>query len=106
LRERDKYEIELTIVSSLNIDNYATKKEPSDVQRVKNFIQKNSDWINYFPQLPNHEVLELMKKSHVGLLPTYADTYGYSVLEFQAAGCPVITTNVRAGASHFGKNLR
>ena len=83
-------------MSSLNIDNYATKKEPSDVQRVKNFIQKNSDWINYFPQLPNHEVLELMKKSHVGLLPTYADTYGYSVLEFQAAGCPVITTNVRA----------
>lgn len=37
-----------------------------------------------------------MKKSHIGLLPTYADTYGYSVLEFQAAGCPVITTNIRA----------
>ena len=37
-----------------------------------------------------------MKTVHVGLLPTYADTYGYSVLEFQAAGCPVISTNVRA----------
>ena len=38
----------------------------------------------------------MMVKSHIGLLPTFADSYGYSVLEFQAAGCPVITTNVRA----------
>ena len=53
-------------------------------------------WISYVPKLTNNETLELMKKSHIGLLPTYADTYGYSVLEFQAAGCPVITTNVRA----------
>ena len=32
----------------------------------------------------------------VGLLPTWADTFGYSILEFQACGCPVITTDVRA----------
>lgn len=25
-----------------------------------------------------------------------ADTYGYAVLEMQAAGCPVVTTNIRA----------
>jgi glycosyltransferase involved in cell wall biosynthesis len=37
-----------------------------------------------------------MQSAHVGLLPTYADTYGYSVLEFQANGVPVITTDVRA----------
>ncbi|WP_241627814.1 glycosyltransferase, partial [Rosenbergiella epipactidis] len=37
-----------------------------------------------------------MSKSHIGLLPTWADTYGYSLLEFMAAGCPVISTNVRA----------
>lgn len=36
-----------------------------------------------------------MKKSDVGLLPTWADTYGYSVLEFQACGCPVISSNTR-----------
>lgn len=95
LKDEYKYNFELTIVSSLNIDNYATKETPADVERVKHLIQQ-SDWIYYFSQLPNHEVIELMKKSHIGLLPTYADTYGYSVLEFQAAGCPVITTNVRA----------
>ncbi|MET0247260.1 MAG: glycosyltransferase [Sphingomonas sp.] len=41
-------------------------------------------------------MLDLMRSSHVGLLPTWADTYGYSVLEAQAAGCPVITTDIRA----------
>ncbi|NHC34100.1 glycosyltransferase family 4 protein [Scytonema millei VB511283] len=95
LKDKYNYNLELTVVSSLNIDNYATKETPSDLEKVKHLIE-HSDWINYFPQLPNHEVIELMKKSHIGLLPTYADTYGYSVLEFQAAGCPVITTNVRA----------
>ena len=97
LKQQYDYEFTLTIVSSLTIDNYATKESHIDVQRAKHFIQQNSDWIDYFPRLPtNQQVLELMKKSHVGLLPTYADTYGYSVLEFQATGCPVITTNIRA----------
>ncbi len=96
LIEQYKYDIEFTIVSSLKIDNYATKEGVDDVKKAKELIHQNSDWINFFSQLPNHEVIELMNKSHVGLLPTYADTYGFSVLEFQATGCPVITTNVRA----------
>ena len=37
-----------------------------------------------------------MKKSHIGLLPTFGDTYGFSVLEMQACGCPVITSNIFA----------
>lgn len=37
-----------------------------------------------------------MRKAHVGLLPTYADSYGYSALEFMASGCPIITTNTGA----------
>jgi glycosyltransferase involved in cell wall biosynthesis len=32
----------------------------------------------------------------VGLLTTWADSYGYSCLEFQACGCPVISTDVRS----------
>jgi glycosyltransferase involved in cell wall biosynthesis len=96
LRERYNYPIELTIISSLIIDNYATKEGMEDIKKAMRFIQENCNWIKWFPQLPNHEVIKLMQQSHIGLLPTYADTYGYSVLEFQAAGCPVITTNVRA----------
>jgi glycosyltransferase involved in cell wall biosynthesis len=48
------------------------------------------------PSLPNSVVVEHMRRAHIGLLPTYAETFGYSVLEFQAAGCPVVSTDVRA----------
>jgi glycosyltransferase involved in cell wall biosynthesis len=89
-------EFELVIVSSLRVDDYATKETIDDIQRARNFIEQNLNWITYHSQLPNKDVLNLMKQCHVGLLPTYADTYGFSVLELQAAGCPVITTNIRA----------
>jgi glycosyltransferase involved in cell wall biosynthesis len=96
LRDQYHYEIELTIVSALRIDDYAVKVSPEDVQRMKTFFQENREWIKYYPHLTNPEVLDMMKENHVGLLPTYADTYGYCVLEFQAAGCPVVTTNIRS----------
>jgi glycosyltransferase involved in cell wall biosynthesis len=96
IREQFNYPLELTIVSSLTIDNYATKEGPEDVAKARNMIEQNLSWIRWYPKLKNDKVIELMKSSHVGLLPTYADTYGFSVLEFQAAGCPCITTNVRA----------
>ncbi len=96
LRSEHGYNIKLTIVSSLAIDNYAAKEKSKDVKMAKSIIDQNRDWISYFGYLPNDEVIERMKSAHVGLLPTYADSYGFSVLEFQAAGCPVISTNVRA----------
>ena len=96
LRNESGYDINLVIVSSLRIDSYATGETVKDIVAARHFINQNADWITYHDGLPNPEVLKLMRRAHVGLLPTYADTYGYSVLEFQAAGCPVISTNVRA----------
>ncbi len=96
LRDKYHYDIELNIVSALRTDSYAVEANLDDVQRMKAFFQENRDWIKYLPHLPNSEVLDLMKQAHIGLLPTYADSFGYAVLEFQAAGCPVISTNVRA----------
>jgi glycosyltransferase involved in cell wall biosynthesis len=95
-RRNNGYNLKLTIVSSLTLDNYATREKQEDVERVKKIIEENRDWVEYWGHLENKRVLELMEAAHIGLLPTYADTYGYSVLEFQAAGCPVISTNVRA----------
>ena len=95
-RREGSHDLKLIIISSLITDDYATKRTQDDVARVKKRIQENGDWVEYRERLDNSQVLELMKTAHVGLLPTYADTYGYSVLEFQAAGCPVISTNVRA----------
>lgn len=96
LRENYKYPVKLSIVSSLTTDTYASNTSKSDVKSTELIIERNKEWIDYYYYLPNPEVLQLMRASHIGLLPTYADSYGYSVLEFQAAGCPVISTNVRA----------
>lgn len=68
-------DIELTIVSSLLIDPYATKETAADVQAAMGFIQDNAHWIRHHAKLDNTAVLQLMRESHVGLLPTHAETY-------------------------------
>jgi glycosyltransferase involved in cell wall biosynthesis len=84
--------VQLTIISNLNFGDYASHSTIEDFKKAKTIISKHEDIIHY-NQLPNQKVLEILKNTHVGLLPTYAETYGYSALEAQAAGCPVITTN-------------
>jgi len=95
-RIKDKYDFELIIVSKFHIEDYATKETPEEVEEAKKFVEKNSSWITYHYEIPNSEVLELMKKSHVGVLPTWADTFGYVNLEFQSCGCPILSTDIRA----------
>lgn len=86
--------LHLTIVSSL-VDDGFIKISADEKQRYQRMISE-CDWITHYPKLPNAEVLELCKKAHVGMLPSMADTYGYAILEMQAGGCPVITTDIRA----------
>jgi glycosyltransferase involved in cell wall biosynthesis len=86
----------LNIVSSMNFGDYATRTTKSDQDHAIEIIENNIENISLFRRLSNTDVITLFKKSHIGLLPTYADTYGYSVLEAQACGCPVISTNIRA----------
>lgn len=87
---------ELNIVSKMQFGDYASKTTKEDVEKAMKLIEKYPNNIIHQYSLPNTEVLELLKKSHVGLLPTYADAYGYSVLEAQACASPVITTDIRA----------
>lgn len=95
---KDKYQnFSLTLIGDFDRFNGRCLLSLEEKKRLINIINKNKKRIIHHNELPNEEVLELMKTSaHVGLLPTHADTYGYSVLEFQASGCPVISTNLRA----------
>ncbi len=90
-----KQKFHLTVISTLDFGDDVSRSTYEDMLRYKQILT-STDWITYYERLPNPEVLELCKKSHIGLLPTMADTYGYSVLEMQACGCPVITTDIRA----------
>ena len=88
--------IKLVLVSSLRLDTYAAQETEEDRNWAIKFIQENSDWIEHYQNIPHDQVMELMKGCDIGLLPTYADTYGLSLLEAQACGLPVISTDVRA----------
>ena len=89
-------ELFLNIVSTMDFGDYATKTTESDLELAQKIIAKFPNNIKQYKRLKNDDVLELFKKSHVGLLPTWADSFGYSTLEAQACGCPVITTDIRA----------
>ena len=94
LQEYD--ELELHIVSCLQFGDYASKTTQQDLSRALAVINRWPGKIHHHRQLPWEQVLEQLSASHVALLPSWDDTYGYSVLEAQAAGCPVITTDIRA----------
>lgn len=89
-------DLELRIISNLKFGDYASQASHKDRDWALDRIAHLPGRIVHLQNLPHAEVIRLMKETHIGLLPTYADTYGYSVLEFQATACPVISTNVRA----------
>ncbi len=64
-------------------------------KRIESILDKYPS-IVIINKIDNNSVIELMKDCNVGILTSWADTFGYSVLEFQATGCPVISTNIRA----------
>ncbi len=88
--------IQLNIVSSLEYGDYASRSTQEELSGAISIISKHPLSIFHYPFLPNEEVIKLFKNSHIVLLPSYDETYGYVVLEAQAAGCPVITTDVRS----------
>lgn len=88
--------LKIVIVSSMQTADYATHAGPEHLEEANRLIAKHPGCIVHHHQLPNAEVLELFRASDLGLLPTYDETYGYSVLEAQAAGCATVTTNMRA----------
>ena len=92
---KKQYNFKLIIISSFKTDNYVTHVTREETEKTKKELEKE-DWIEIYQNIPNEKVLNLIKDSHIGLLPTWSDTYGFSVLEMQAAGVPVITTDIRA----------
>lgn len=94
-----RQDFELYMVTILeNYHNYkfgSYQDTKQELDEITNWA-KNQRWIHIYSHIPNTEVLEILKKCDVGMLPTWFDTYGYSVLEMEACGLPCITTNIRA----------
>lgn len=88
---------ELYIISNFNLVTRwnVSKTTKEEFDKSLNFIN-STPWIKSFKNISQREVFKILQKCHVGLLPTYQETYGYSVLEMQSCGIPVISSNVRA----------
>ena len=71
------------------VNFYLTEEE----KRYIEGLREKASWLFFYETLPNDQVIQLARQAHIGLLPTLGDTFGFSVLEMEACGCPVITTN-------------
>lgn len=90
-----QYNFRLILISSLRVDEPKYILSDNEVEETLKKILE-ADWIEYYAGLDNASTLEKIKHSHVALLPTWMDTFAYSVLECQASGTPVISTSLRA----------
>lgn len=97
---KKRQDFELVMITKLDhTRNYVFKNfqdSPEFIKNINALIEEDKDFIHMYPHMPFDEVKELMAKCDVGLLPTWADSYGFSVLEMQACGLPIITTDCRA----------
>jgi glycosyltransferase involved in cell wall biosynthesis len=89
------HKIELTIVSKLQSDDFITGTSSKDSESWLNKIKK-ATFCKYHQQLSSDGINTLMSESHLLLIPSLQDTFGYVVLEAQSNGLPVVTTSIRA----------
>lgn len=96
LRE-DRLEVQLIgdLSKRHNVAHRTFQDQASFYREVEQAIARHHCF-RHQQSLANDALLSLFARSDVGLLPTWQETYGFSVLEMQASGCPVITSNVRA----------
>ena len=83
------------IVGDLNNEYCNFRVSSKEKQEIENIIDK-ADWLEYHQSLSNDEILKCAKTAHIGFLPTMGDTFGFSLLEMQACGCPVVSTDRQA----------
>lgn len=97
---KQRHDFELHLITDItHKSNYAFhdfQDTKEDMERVYSIIRESKDWLYLHEPMPYSDCVDMMKSSHVGLLTTWADTLGFSSLDMQAAGLPIITTNVRA----------
>ena len=86
--------VKLNIVTDLGWGDYASRATKEEAEAALSLIRSLAPHVQLHQDIPNEVVLDLFRQSHIALLPTYDDTYGFVALEAQAAGTPVLSTNV------------
>jgi glycosyltransferase involved in cell wall biosynthesis len=88
--------IQLDIVSAMHLAGNVYTDHPDRARYADDLKRLTDPGVTMHGGLPNAEVLALMAKAHVQLLPTLDDTFGYSVVEGFSVATPAIVSNVCA----------
>jgi glycosyltransferase involved in cell wall biosynthesis len=93
-------DLHLTIVSKMIMQGAQTFRWNDGhvvrLEEARRLMAARADRIRHHKSLSNDDVLRTLEESHVGILPSYGDTFGYVILEAQSRSVPMITTNIRA----------
>jgi glycosyltransferase involved in cell wall biosynthesis len=100
IREKGIYELveacclipeieELKIIGSF----YPSVKEELEILSGK---KSSNEWLKFYGNLGNDEVLEIIHNSNILILPSYTEGFPMVILEAMAMGCAVIATDVGA----------
>jgi glycosyltransferase involved in cell wall biosynthesis len=96
--------VSATIVSDVGGPDYATKWVGTDYAReVRRRLSDNAN-IDWLGSASRSEIAKLLGEAHIGVLPTLADTFGYSLVESMRMGAAVIGSSVQAMPEIVGSN--
>lgn len=86
-------EVTLTLIGADAFD--IKTQSPSTWQLLKNqFTTQELEKIKYIGKIPYQEVQNYIKKSHICVFPTYAETLGMVTIESMALQKPVVNSNI------------
>ena len=80
----------------IGADSYDIQTQsPSTWSLVENLIPiEDKTYVRFLGKIPYSEVQEYMKKAHVCLFPTFAETLGMVTIESMALQKPVVNSNI------------
>jgi glycosyltransferase involved in cell wall biosynthesis len=97
LRSKGRVDWSAVVVGRLSsFGDYASRTSSADADEARRLIAEMSGLLTHEERASADRVISVMKQAHFYVFPTLNDTFGYSVLEAQACGAVVISTNVYA----------
>lgn len=102
----DELDVNITVVSTLAHPDYAT---PWVTRQYRDEVASRLDAhprITWLPGASHDQVLRLMQESHAAVLPSLADTFGYSLAEGAVSGAMAVGSNVQALPEILGQKGR
>ena len=91
-----KLQLQVNLISGMNYGPSVYTDCLDTSRYARDLTLLNLDNVVLHKKLPNEQVMNLFAKSHLQVMCTLDDTYGYSILEGFSVGTPAITTNVCA----------